>query len=159
VAGGISWALLSNATRAFNSSGQVGNPGTSASSSVVAPSTASGQVTSILLTNFILSDPLTQAFKSVQPDVSHRRSVSAFVVCDPIIMGICRQLASILEVLFERFGFETSGFCRTSIWWGDTCDSSSRHCRVKLFPAVECTVVPDQKIVWKRHVKGTSGVS
>ena len=57
--------------------------------------------------------------KSVHHDVCHLCNIGAFIVCNPIIiMGSCRQLASILEVLFERFGFEPSGLCRTSIWWG-----------------------------------------
>ena len=63
-------------------------------------------------------------------------------------MGICRQLASILEFLFERFGFETSGLCRTRfdagyLWF---FTSPSR----KAFP---CTVA-DQKIILEVHVKG-----
>ncbi|KAI0297244.1 class I glutamine amidotransferase-like protein [Multifurca ochricompacta] len=44
VAGGIFWALQSNTTRAFNSSGQVGNPGT-------LPGTASGPATTISRSN------------------------------------------------------------------------------------------------------------
>lgn len=78
--------------------------------------------------------------KSVHHDVCHLRSIGAFIVYNPIILGSCRQLASILEVLFERFGIEPSGLCRTSIWWGYLAFFFTSPLRKAV--AVECTV-PD----------------
>ncbi|KAI0292129.1 class I glutamine amidotransferase-like protein [Russula brevipes] len=53
VLGGISWALQSNTTRAFNSSGQVGNSSTSTRSGS-SSGTANGQVSSTLFAVFVL---------------------------------------------------------------------------------------------------------
>jgi hypothetical protein len=137
VAKGILLAFQSNATRAFNLSDHLGTSAVPESNTVVDPTIIQPRSSTqdpserlqeskypLLCSPFYFFLTSTKLFtggsghKSVRHDVCHLRSIGAFIVCNPIIIiGSCRQLASILEVLFERFGFEPSGLCRTSIWW------------------------------------------
>ena len=141
----------------FNLSDHLGTSAVPGSNTVVDPTTASifnarygsetarEQVSSTMLTHsFFLTSIKSftggSGHKSVHHDVCLLRSIGAFIVYNPIILGSCRQLASILEVLFERFGIEPSGLCRTSIWWGYLVFFFTSPLRKAV--AVECTV-PD----------------
>jgi len=103
VVGGIFWALQSNTTRAFNSSGTVGNAGSASSSAVVSGTTSnsnsgtpSRRVFYIRLVNFIILT-LTKWYASgcgrmsMVLDACHPRSIGAFDAYNLDIAGILRN--------------------------------------------------------------------